>query len=173
MPPQTHANQAATTTRPAPEYQYEANDRWARGLVRIYLHNEENMKLQPVLAKLANLEPDSVMLRKKLAELAMAAKEFTQARSWATQIIHLDLQDAEGHALLAGAAMGMKEHGIASEEYKTALQLAENHNDWRLGLAEALAAAGKKDEARAAAQALQDKEPDYPGLQKLLESLKP
>jgi len=155
------------------EKHFPANDRWAKGLVRIHLHNEENMKLQPVLAKLANLEPDSVMLRKKLAELAMAAKEFTQARSWATQIIHLDLQDAEGHALLAGAAMGMKEHGIASEEYKTALQLAENHNDWRLGLAEALAAAGKKDEARAAAQALQDKEPDYPGLQKLLESLKP
>ena len=130
-------------------------------------------KLMPVLTKLANLEPDSITLRKKLAELAAAAKDFTQARSWATQIIHLDLQDAEGHALLAAAAVGMKEHGVASEEYKTALQLAENHNNWRLELAESLAAAGKKDEARAAAQALQDKEPDYPGLQKLLESLKP
>jgi hypothetical protein len=42
-----------------------------------------------------------------------------------------------------------------------------------MGLAESLAAAGKREEARAAAEVLQDKEPNYPGLQKLLESLKP
>ena len=155
------------------EQHFPASDRWAKGLTRIYLHDEANEKLLPILTKLANLEPDSITLRKKLAELATVAKDFPQARGWATQIIHLDLQDAEAHALLAAAAVGMKEFGVASDEYKTALDLSENHNDWRLGLAEALAAAGKKEEARAAAEALQDKEPDYPGLQKLLESLKP
>ncbi|MGI8977881.1 MAG: tetratricopeptide repeat protein [Pirellulaceae bacterium] len=155
------------------EKHFPASDRWAKGLARIYLRDEANEKLLPVLTKLANLEPDSITLRKKLAELALAAKDFPQACSWATQIIHLDLQDAEGHALLAAAAVGMKEFGVAGEEYKTALELSPNHNDWRLGLAESLSAAGKKDEARAAAEALLDKEPDYPGLQKLLESLKP
>src|SRR2546427_9877736 len=30
MPPQTHDNQAATTTGPDSEFQYEANDRWAK-----------------------------------------------------------------------------------------------------------------------------------------------
>ncbi|MBC7851948.1 MAG: tetratricopeptide repeat protein [Pirellulaceae bacterium] len=154
------------------EKHFPASDRWARGLARIYWQEERNEKLLPVLTKLANLEPDNLPLRKKPAQLALAAKDFRQARNWATQIIHLDLQDAEGHALLAAAAVGMKEFGVASEEYKTALNLSENHNDWRLGLAEALAAGGKKEEARAAAEALQDKEPDYPGLQKLLESLK-
>jgi Flp pilus assembly protein TadD len=155
------------------EKHFPASDRWAKGLARVYLHDEANEKLLPVLTKLANLEPDSITLRKKLAELAAAAQDFTQARSWATQIIHLDLKDADGHALLAAAAVGLKEFGVASEEFKTALELAENHNDWRMGLAESLAAAGKREEARAAAEALQDKEPDYPGLQKLLESLKP
>ena len=155
------------------EQHFPAKDRWAKGLARIYLHNEENAKLLPVLTKLANLEQDSITLRKKLAELALQAKDFPEARNWATQIIHLDLKDAEGHALLATAAAGLKEFGLAGEEYKTAVELDGSHNDWRLGLAESLAAAGKKEEARAAAQALQDKEPDYPGLQKLLESLKP
>jgi tetratricopeptide (TPR) repeat protein len=155
------------------EKHFPASDRWAKGLARIYLHDENNEKLPPVLTKLANLEPDSITLRKKLAELANQAKEFAAARDWATQIIHLDLQDAEGHGLLAAAANGMKEFALASEEYKTALELDESHNDWRLGLAESLAGAGKKEEALAAAEALQKKKPDFPGLQKLLESLKP
>jgi cellulose synthase operon protein C len=155
------------------EKHFSASDRWVKGLARIYLLGEEMEKLVPILTKLANLEPDSITLRKKLAELASQAKDFAQARIWATQIIHLDLKDAEGHALLAAAAVGLKEFGVASEEYKTALELAENHNDWRLGLAESLVAAGKRAEARAVADALRDKEPDYPGLQKLLESLKP
>ena len=62
---------------------------------------------------------------------------------------------------------------MAGDEYKTALELAGNHNDWRLGLAKSLAAAGKKEEARAAAEALQNKDPNFPGLKELLESLKP
>ncbi|MFN0017738.1 MAG: tetratricopeptide repeat protein [Pirellulaceae bacterium] len=155
------------------EKHFPASDRWAKGLARIYLQDEDHEKLLPVLTKLANLEPDSITLRKKIAELAIRAKDFRQARTWATQIIHLDLKEAEGHALLAEAAVGLKEFGIAADEYGTALQLAENHNDWRLGLAQSLAAAGKKEEARAAAEALQNKEPDFPGLKELLESLKP
>ena len=149
------------------------SDRWAKGLARIYLHEENNEKLLPILRKLANLEPDSITLRKKLAELATVAKDFAQARDWATQIIHLDLQDAEGHALLAAAAVGLKEQVVAADEYKTAVELDGSRNDGRMGLAEALAASGKKDDARAAAEALHEKAPDYPGLEKLLESLKP
>ncbi len=155
------------------EKHFPASDRWAKGLARIYLHKEESAKLLPVLIKLANLEPSSITLRKKVAELALQAKDFPEARNWATQIIHLDIKDAEGHALLATAAVGLKEFGQASEEYKSAVELDGTRNDWRLGLAESLAAVGKKDEARAAARILQDKEPDYPGLQKLVESLKP
>ncbi len=155
------------------EKHFPANDRWAKGLARIYLQNEDNGKLKPVLTRLANLEPDSITLRKKLAELAVLSKDYAEGRIWATQIIHLDLKDAEGHALLAEAAVGLKEFGVASEEYKTALELAGNHSDWQLGLAQSLAAAGNKEEARAAAQTLHDKEPDFPGLKELLESLKP
>jgi cellulose synthase operon protein C len=155
------------------EKHFPASDRWAKGLARIYLHDEQNEKLLPVLTKLANLEPESMTLRKKLAELASQARDYANAREWATQIIHLDLQDAEGHALLAAAAAGMKEFALAADEYQTAANLDKSRNDWRLGLAESLASAGKKEEARAAAEALREKEPDFPGLQKLLESLKP
>jgi Flp pilus assembly protein TadD len=137
------------------------------------LRDEDRVKLRPVLTRLASFEPDSITLRKKLAELGIQAQEFSDARSWATQVIHLDLKDAEGHALLAAAAVGLKDFAVACEEYKTALELAENRNDWRLGLAQSLAATGKKEEARAAAEALQDKEPNFPGLKELLESLKP
>ena len=155
------------------EKHFPASDRWAKGLARIYLHEEANEKLIPILTKLAKLEPDSITLRKKLAELAAGAKDFPQARGWATQIIHLDLKDAEGHAFLAAAAAGLKEFGLASDEYKTALELSRGRNDWRMGLAQSLGSAGKKEEARAVAEALQEKDPDYPGLTKLLESLKP
>ena len=121
----TGVDSVIAPNRPLGERHFPASDRWAKGLARIYLHDDANEKLLPVLTKLANLEPDSITLRKKLAELAAAAKDFTQVRSWATQIIHLDLQDADGHALLAAAAMGLKEFGLAREEYKTALELAE------------------------------------------------
>ncbi|MCE9524702.1 MAG: tetratricopeptide repeat protein [Planctomycetales bacterium] len=155
------------------EKHYPGRDVWAKGLAVIYIRQGESQKLRSVMTKLANVEPDNIPYRKTLVKLASEVKNYEEARRWATQIIHLDLRDAEGHALLAAAAVGLKEFGVASEEYKTALELAENHNDWRLGLAQSLAAAGKKDEARAAAEALQDNEPDFPGLKELLESLKP
>ena len=155
------------------EKHFPASDRWSKGLARIYLHEDDASRLIPVLTRLATLEPDSMTLRKKLAELALEAKDFSQARNWGLQIIHLDLQDAEAHALLAAAAVGLKDFPAACEEYQTAVELSGERNDWRMALAQALADSGKKEEARKAAEALKEKEPDYPGLDKLLESLKP
>lgn len=155
------------------EQHFSASDRWGKGLARIYLQQNEHKKLVPVLTRLAELEPDSLSLRKKLAELALEAGDYAAARNWGTEAIHLDLRDASMHALLAAAAQGLKEPATASEEYEVAVQLDPQRDDWRFTYAQTLLELGKKDEALIVAEELKSRSPEFPGLDQLLSNLKP
>jgi len=73
-----------------------------------------------------------------------------------------------GYTLDVGAFKALEEKRRQIQTATEQLQSQRNVLAKQVGEAKA-----KKDEARAAAEALRDKEPDYPGLQKLLESLKP
>ena len=147
-------------------------DRWLKGLARIYLSQPDEAKLAPVLEKLAALEPDSTALRKKLAELALARGDFAAARRFATELIHLNLADAEAHAQLAAAARGEKDLPLATEEFETAVALDGEQPAWRFDWAQVLAELGRKSEARRVADELKGQAPEHPGLAELLEKLR-
>lgn len=151
---------------------FPASDRWLKGLARIYLLGQDDAKLAPVLERLAELEPDSRSIRKKLADMALAKGDFAPARQWATALIHLDVRDAEAHVQLAVAAVGMKDLAMAAEEYAAAVALDPEKPQWRLAWAEVLLALGKRDEAGRVAEELKQRDDDYPGLEALLEKLK-
>ena len=151
---------------------FPAADRWLKGLARIYLTRQDNDKLPAVLERLAALEPDSRSIRKKLAELALARGDNPAARRWATALIHLDVRDAEAHALLGAAAGGMKDWALAAEEYETAVTLDGDQPGWKMAWAEVLLADGKRDQARQVAEELKAQVADHPGLEDLLEKLK-
>jgi Tfp pilus assembly protein PilF len=151
---------------------FQASDRWLKGLARIYLQAADTGKLPEVLESLAELEPDSRLIRKKLAALALEKGDFVSARRWAEELTHLDLQDAEAHAQLATAARGAKDLALAAEEYETAVKLEPAKTDWRFGWATVLGELGKKEEARQVAEELEQQDADHPGLDALLEKLK-
>jgi tetratricopeptide (TPR) repeat protein len=150
---------------------FPASDRWLKGLARIHLQRQDNDKLAAVLERLAELEPDSRSIRKKLAELSLAGEDFAAAGRWGTGLIHLDVRDAEGHALLAAAARGMKDWPLAVEEYETAVALDGEQPEWKMAWAEVLLAMDKRDEARRVASELKAQAADHPGLEELLEKL--
>ena len=150
---------------------FPASDRWLKGLARIYLQVAEPEKLYGVLESLAELEPDSRSIRKKLAALALAKGDFIAARRWAEASIHLDLQDAEAHAQLAAAAHGGRDRELAAEEYETAVKLDPEKHAWRFAWAAVLTELERLDDARQVAEDLQRLEADYPGLAGLLEKL--
>jgi len=151
---------------------FAASDRWLKGLARIYLAQQDGARLAPVLEKLADLEPESQSIRKKLAELALARRDFASARNWARQLIHLDVKDDDAHGQLAAAAQGLADLALAAEEYETCVSLKPERNDWRFAWAGVLAELGKKDEARRVAEEVKQQDDDYPGIDALLEKLK-
>ena len=67
-------------------------------------------KLTTALEALALADPDDGVLRKKLAQMALAAKDYKKARQWATETIYCDVMDVDGHRMLAEAneALGRK-----------------------------------------------------------------
>ena len=151
---------------------FPASDRWLKGLARIYVSKPDHDKLPAVLERLAEIEPDSRSIRKKLAELALERGDLASTRRWATALIHLDLEDAQAHAQLAAAARGMKDWPLAAEAYETAVALDGEQPTWKMAWAEVLLATGNRDEARRVAEELKSQAADHPGLEDLLEKLK-
>jgi tetratricopeptide (TPR) repeat protein len=145
------------------------SDRWVKGLVKIHLQSGDSVKLAPVLARLADLEPDNAAARQKLAQLALDAKDYDQAAKLAWQGVYADVQDASAHRTLAVALAGQAKHAAAVPEFQTALRLDEQQADTLAGLSAALVALDKLDEAREAVaklRALDANHSQLPALEK-------
>jgi predicted Zn-dependent protease len=153
--------------------QFPRSERWPKGLARIYLQTSQAEKLRPVLERLAALDADSVAIRQKLAQLALAAGEFPAATRWATAALRLDVQDAATHALLAAAAAGAQSHATAAEEYATAIRLDGTNAAWRFAQVQTLVKLGRRDAASAALAELRELDADYPGLDALEKTIAP
>ena len=149
------------------------SDRWVKGLVKIHLQSGDTIKLLPVLKRLAEFEPVSGTVRQKLAELTLAAKDYSQAAALATRGIHADVEDAASHALLAAALAGQDKHAVAVEEYQVALRLDGDQSDWLAGLAKSLLALDKKDDAREAVERLRKADRDHAQIPELEKRLLP
>jgi len=155
---------------------FPGDDKWVRALGRVYLESKDEKRLAEVLVRLAELDTNDVTVRKKLAQLALSDKDFTAAADWASQTLHVDVMDAEVHAMLAKALLGGgkdKDRTRAIEEYELAVQLNPAHLPWRFALADACVQAKQIEKARTVLTELLKRDPNYPGADVLLESLKP
>ena len=56
-----------------------------------------DVKLAEVLAQLAVLDADDLPIRKKLAQLALAAGDFAAAARWGREALHIDVMDVDVH----------------------------------------------------------------------------
>jgi tetratricopeptide (TPR) repeat protein len=148
------------------------DDKWLKALARLYLESGQNDKLAGPLERLAEFDPDSLSLRKKLAQLALVKQDFAAAARWANQGLHIDVLDASVHALLAQALAGKGQHADAIEQYETALRLDPRQAAWRFALANAYAEAMQRELAGKALQELLKTDPDFPGANELLEKLR-
>ncbi len=148
------------------------NLKWTKSLAAVYLKSGEKKKLAEALSRLAIQDSEDLPVRKKLAELALANKDYVAAGEWAKQAIQVDVMDAEMHRVRAEAASGRHEVAEAVDEYTVAVELAPDVSHFRFGLSQAYIEAGKPAQAREALTELHRRDPKYPGTEELLESLK-
>lgn len=114
---------------------FPSDEKWPKTLAQLYLKSGENEKLYAVLEKLAQLDFDDATTRKKLAELALARKDFPAAERWAREVLEIDVMDANIHHTLGSALAAQKKTKEAIEEYEFALRLSPDEADWKEELA--------------------------------------
>jgi len=148
---------------------FPQDDRWLKGLARIYLQQKEDKKLLPVLAELAERDADNATLRKKLAQLTLATDP-AESRRWALDALYLNVRDATSHALRAAAEAALKKYDVAEREYAVAIQQDGSQAEWRAGLARAQIAQKKLAEAKQTIAELAKQQPDFPQLRELEQS---
>ncbi len=139
-----------------------AADSWQRSLARLYLAQANDVKLAEVLERLAALDMDDLPIRKKLAQLALAAGDYAAAARWGREALHVDVMDVDVHRLLGKAAIGNGDFPAAADEFEVAVQLDGKDVVSQVALAEACVRAGRPDRARQALGRVRELEPGNP-----------
>jgi len=148
------------------------NPRWLRLLARVYLKTGETRRLTGVLTRLAEMDADDFLVRKKLAQLALAREDYPRVVNWARDAMHVDVLDAQVHRMLGQALVATADPGKAISAFETAVELAPDEGALRMALADACMQAQETEKARRVLEDLLTRQPDYPGADVLLESLK-
>lgn len=148
------------------------DDAWPKRLASVHLKTGDDDKLAAVLKRLADLDTDNLAFRQKLAQLALAKKEYPAAERWAMSALQINILEPDMHALRAEALAAQKKHDEAGKEFGYALQINPDQLDWRMALAQAYVDAGKNVEAKLELEKLLEKKPDFPGAKELLGQLK-
>jgi tetratricopeptide (TPR) repeat protein len=147
----------------------EAN--WLAGLAVAYRESGQRDKLAEVLARRAEGDSDDLSIRLELARLDQDRNDFESAERWALDAIHIDVMNAEAHAILARAEGQRGRNEAAIEEYGTALTLDPEKPEWRLAEAKACVAVGRKAQARELLTAALKRDPHDAGARQLLDTL--
>jgi cellulose synthase operon protein C len=95
-------------------------DEWLKGLAAAYVKLGRVEELQEVLEAVAHLEGDNMLVRKKLAQLAIGAEDFKSAKKWASQAIYIDVMDADIHEILAKVYKAEGDEKKAAREERVA-----------------------------------------------------
>lgn len=140
------------------------DEKWGKALAKIYLVTKNEPKLESALELLADADYDDLVVRKKLAQMALARGDTAQAIRWATEAIHCDVLDATAHRTLAAALEQAKKPAEAMAEYETLVKLESPAADDWAGLARTAKAAGKDDVAAKALVRLKQIDPDHDAL---------
>jgi len=109
---------------------------WPRALARVYLAQGNDVKLAHALEQLAGLDPDDLTIRKKLAQLALAAKDYRAAERWGRETLYIDVMDADVHRLLGDASAGLSDVDNALAEYEVSVKLGSKDPAVFLALAQ-------------------------------------
>ncbi len=147
--------------------------KWLKALSAVHLKAKNNKKLEATLTELSRLDADDPTVPKKLAQLAVEREDFAAAAEWANRALQIDVQDAQLHAWLAEAQVGLQRWPQAIQEYDVAVELAPTNLAWRFALADAHVQAGGNEKAKTVLDKLLEIDPDFPGADVLLESLQP
>jgi len=147
------------------------NPKWTKALARVYLLAENRQKLSEVLSRLAEADGDNLAVRKKLAEMALARRDYAAAANWANQAIHINVLDVDMHRIFAEALVNRHNYLRAIEEFEVAVELQPEQPYLRFALADAYVQAKQPAKAKAALETLLQTAPDYPGAQLMLKTL--
>jgi tetratricopeptide (TPR) repeat protein len=148
-----------------------ANPQWAAGRARVFLAADRKRDLAQALAHFAELEPNDLASREKLATLSLELNEAAAARRWATAALEINVERAAAHRLLAAALVKLNEFERAVEEFSVAIEIDPANLAQRFDLADVLLQAHKQDEAKKVLKELLRRDPKYPDAAALLESL--
>ncbi|MGD9723703.1 MAG: tetratricopeptide repeat protein [Pirellulales bacterium] len=147
------------------------NPRWLKSLAAVYLKSGDQQKLVAVLERLAQADADDLPIRKKLAQLALAKGDTSAAERWTREALQIDARDVDVHVWRGEAFVAQKKPADAAAEFAVAVELDPEHAAFRLDLAKALLQANQQDQAKAALEALLQREPDHAEAKRLKESL--
>jgi Tfp pilus assembly protein PilF len=148
-----------------------ANPQWARSLVRVYVASDNKGKLVETLSRIATADVDDISVRKKLAQLALARKDYPAAEKAAREALEIDVRDAESHTALAESLSGRHNSEGAIEQWEIAVELAPEKPQPRFALADAYFQSGQTAKAKEMLKKLLKIAPNYPGADVLLESI--
>jgi len=140
-------------------------------LGRAYLRLDEYDKLKPLLETVAAQDFDDAAVRKKLAEISRAQKNYKDVVKFGRQVLHIDVLDVDTHRLLGEAYRELKEYKNSVGEYQVALELKPGDATLQLGLAKTHIAAGDKAKAKPLIEAVLKNDPQNTEAKSLLESL--
>jgi tetratricopeptide (TPR) repeat protein len=149
-----------------------ANERWLQGLALAYIKSGNQEQLKPTLQRLVELDADNVSVRKKLAEIALADKNYAEAVRYANLALQVDVLDPEVHRMLGAASAELKDFARSAKEFGVAFELQPDDPALELALARSLLALGDKDRARQHLEHILKADPEQAEAQQLLKSLK-
>lgn len=145
---------------------------WTNQRARLSLLTKDDASLAKALARLAENDYDDVLARKKLAELALAQKDYPTAENWANRALEIDVADADTHQILAESLSNRGAFSRAIEEYEVVVELRPDDAPARFALASACGKAGQLERARRELEELLKRNPRYPGAEELLHDIK-
>ena len=126
-----------------------------------------------VLEKLAEMDADNLTVRKKLAKLALDAKDFEGAVRWSREAIYVNVLDPEVHDWYGQTLVALDRHATAVREYEVASELNPDSAEYVYALAQAARDAKQPDKAKAAAEQVLKLDPNHEAAQQLLKELDP
>ena len=128
-------------------------------------------ELAQALTHFAELEPNDLPSREKLAALSLELGDATAARRWATAALEINVERAAAHRLLAAALVKLNELDHAIDEFNVAVEIDPDNLAQRFDLADALLQAHRPPKAKYVLKELLRRDPKYPNAAALLESL--